>query len=72
MSGDREHELYKRGEHLAAELHRFLEREVGSDAEDVAHALRGAYDYLDVRTRLIRGESPWPSDDPQSRRPSTS
>lgn len=66
MSGHPEHRLYKRGQKLAAEMHRFIEREVGPDPEAIAHALRGAFDYLDTRTRLIRGESPWPTDPPKT------
>ena len=62
MSGNPQHGHHKRGEQLARELHQFLERELGDDPEAVAHALRGAYDYLDTRTRLARGATPWPED----------
>lgn len=60
MSGNPHHAPYKRGQQLARELQRFVERELADDREAVGHALRGAYDYLDTRTRLLRGESPWP------------
>jgi hypothetical protein len=57
---ERRHGAYKRGERLARELVRFVETEFDSE-EDAAEALRGAYDRLDRRTRLIRGLDPFPA-----------
>ena len=52
---------YKRGQRLAGELVEFVERELAADPAAVTSALHGAYDLLDMRTRLIRGEDPWPA-----------
>ena len=53
---------YKRGKRLARELVRFIEDEFGPDDDASAEALRGAYDSLDMRTRLIRGLDPFPAE----------
>jgi hypothetical protein len=52
---------YTRGDRLARELVRFVEAEFDSE-DDAAEALRGAYDRLDTRTRLIRGLDPFPAE----------
>lgn len=67
MSGNPHHARHQRGEKLARELEQFVLRET-PDRDEAAEVLRGAYEYLDRRTRLIRGGSPWPAE-PRSARP---
>ena len=60
MADNRDHELRRKGERLARELHEFLRREL-EDEEEVGRALIGAFDYLDRRTVMLRrSDGRWP------------
>ena len=59
VSGNPHHARRRRGEELARELARFIRRET-PDGQESADVLRGAYEYFERETRLLRGVSPWP------------